>query len=122
MRAAVYFEGGTAMRLKDKVALIAGAASGIGAATARTFACEGAAVFVADLNDEGGQRMVDQIRDGGGTAEFVHANIAALMGALSAQPKQISDRICETIPMGRLGEPQEIANLVRFWPRMRHPT
>ena len=57
------------MRLADKVSLITGAASGIGAATARTFAREGAAVMVADINDEGGQRMVDQIRDAGGTAE-----------------------------------------------------
>ncbi|HEY2107652.1 MAG TPA: glucose 1-dehydrogenase [Candidatus Binataceae bacterium] len=63
------------MRLKDKVSLITGAASGIGAATARTFAREGAAVVVVDLNDEGGHRIVDQIRDGGGTAEFVHADI-----------------------------------------------
>jgi meso-butanediol dehydrogenase / (S,S)-butanediol dehydrogenase / diacetyl reductase len=63
------------MRLDDKVSLITGAASGIGAATARTFAREGAAVMVADINDEGGHRMVAEIRDAGGTAEFVHADI-----------------------------------------------
>jgi meso-butanediol dehydrogenase / (S,S)-butanediol dehydrogenase / diacetyl reductase len=63
------------MRLKDKVSLITGAASGIGAATAATFAREGAAVVVADINDEGGHRMAAQLRDAGGTAEFVHADI-----------------------------------------------
>jgi meso-butanediol dehydrogenase / (S,S)-butanediol dehydrogenase / diacetyl reductase len=73
------------MRLKDKVSLITGAASGIGAATARTFAREGAAVVVADINDDGGHRMVDQIRDSGGTAEFVHADIG--------EPKQVEAMI-----------------------------
>ena len=228
------------MRLKDKVSLITGAASGIGAATARTFAREGAAVVVADINDEGGDRMVNQIRDAGGTAEFVRADIGqpkeveamikaavdrfgqldilhnnaimataghigeitltgwqktidvgltaywyatkcaiaemmprkrgaivntasisglggdymmgaynaikagvinltrttaieyarkgircnavcpgpittpALLNVLKIEPKQITDQICEAIPMGRLGDPQEIANLVLF--------
>ena len=73
------------MRLKDKIALITGAASGIGAATARTFAREGATVVIADLNDEGGHRVVDQIRDAGGTAEFVHADIG--------QPKEVEAMI-----------------------------
>ena len=83
------------MRLKDKVSLITGAASGIGAATARTFAREGAAVMVADINDEGGHRMVDQIRDAGGTAEFVHADIG--------QPKEVEAMIKSTVDrFGRL--------------------
>jgi NAD(P)-dependent dehydrogenase (short-subunit alcohol dehydrogenase family) len=34
--------------------------------------------------------------------------------SLNVQPKQITDQICEAIPMGRLGDPQEIANLVLF--------
>src|SRR5579883_1682012 len=73
------------MRLKDKISLITGAASGIGAATAATFAREGAAVVVADINDEGGHRMVKRIRDGGGRADFVHADIA--------QPKEVEAMI-----------------------------
>jgi meso-butanediol dehydrogenase/(S,S)-butanediol dehydrogenase/diacetyl reductase len=228
------------MRLNDKISLITGAASGIGEATAKTFAREGASVVIADLNDEGGHRVVAQIRDSGGTAEFVHADIGQpkeveamiksavdrfgrldilhnnavfaapghvgevalegwqktidvgltaywyatkcaiaemmprkrgaivntasisglggdymmgayntikagvinltrvtgieyarkgircnavcpgpittppLMGLLKASPQKITDTICETIPMGRLGEPQEIANVVLF--------
>jgi meso-butanediol dehydrogenase/(S,S)-butanediol dehydrogenase/diacetyl reductase len=73
------------MRLHDKVSLITGAASGIGAATAKTFAREGAAVVVADLNDDGGHRIVDQIRDGGGSAEFVHVDIG--------QPREVEAMI-----------------------------
>jgi meso-butanediol dehydrogenase/(S,S)-butanediol dehydrogenase/diacetyl reductase len=62
------------MRLKDKVALISGSGSGIGEATAKTFAREGAAVVVVDLNEEGGNRVVGEIRKAGGTAEFTRAN------------------------------------------------
>ena len=63
------------MRVKDKIALITGAGSGIGEATAKTFTREGAAVVVVDLNDESGQRVVGELRKAGGTAEFYHADI-----------------------------------------------
>ncbi|MGH7934461.1 MAG: SDR family NAD(P)-dependent oxidoreductase [Candidatus Binataceae bacterium] len=63
------------MRLKDKVALVSGAASGIGEAVARTFAREGAAVVIADLNEEGGHRVVEEIRQAGGTVDFIRTNI-----------------------------------------------
>jgi meso-butanediol dehydrogenase/(S,S)-butanediol dehydrogenase/diacetyl reductase len=63
------------MRLKDKVALISGAASGIGEAVAKTFAREGAKVVIADLDREGGARVVNEIRAAGGIAEFVRTNI-----------------------------------------------
>lgn len=63
------------MRLKGKVGVVSGAASGIGEATAKTFAREGAAVVVADLNEPGGHRVVSEIRHAGGTAEFVRCNI-----------------------------------------------
>src|SRR5579871_1191175 len=228
------------MRLKDRVALISGSGSGIGEATAKRLAAEGAAVVVVDLNEEGAKRVAEEIRKAGGRAEALKANIGnptdvenmikfavdkfgqldilhnnairlytgrlgemsldnfrksvevgltayfyatrcalevmvprrkgaiintasvsglaadyglgaynaikagvinltrataieyarkgircnavcpgpiatpALMGALNAQPKQISDQICQAIPMGRLGDPQEIANLVLF--------
>jgi len=65
------------MRLKDKVALITGAGSGIGEATARTFAREGAKVVVVDLNDEGGRRVAGDIRKAGGEAEFLHSDVGA---------------------------------------------
>ncbi len=49
------------MRLKDKVAIVTGAASGFGAETARLFAREGAKVVIADLNETGAQKVADEI-------------------------------------------------------------
>jgi len=64
------------MRLKNKVALISGSGSGIGEATAKRLAAEGAAVVVVDLNEEGARRVAGEIRGAGGTAEALRANIA----------------------------------------------
>ncbi|MDO8434238.1 MAG: SDR family NAD(P)-dependent oxidoreductase [Candidatus Binatus sp.] len=63
------------MRLKDKVALISGSGSGIGEATAKRLAAEGAAVVVVDLNEEGATRVAGEIRSAGGTAEALVANV-----------------------------------------------
>jgi NAD(P)-dependent dehydrogenase (short-subunit alcohol dehydrogenase family) len=57
--------------LKDKVALITGAASGIGEATAKLFAAEGASVVVSDISEDKGIKVVDDIRKLGGKAIFV---------------------------------------------------
>jgi 3-oxoacyl-[acyl-carrier protein] reductase len=64
------------MRLRDKVAIITGAASGIGRATAILFAQEGAKVVVADVNDEGGKETVSLISKQGGEAIFVHTDVS----------------------------------------------
>ena len=64
------------MRMKDKIALISGAASGMGAATARLFAREGAkAVVVADILDEDGAAVVAEIEKAGGRASYVHLDV-----------------------------------------------
>lgn len=55
-------------RFENKVALVTGAASGIGAVTARTLAAQGAAVVVADFDDAGGTRIVEEIVAAGGRA------------------------------------------------------
>jgi NAD(P)-dependent dehydrogenase (short-subunit alcohol dehydrogenase family) len=57
-------------RLTGKAALITGGASGIGRATALLFAREGAAVVVADVNRDAGQRVADEIMQTGGRAFF----------------------------------------------------
>jgi NAD(P)-dependent dehydrogenase (short-subunit alcohol dehydrogenase family) len=64
------------MRMKDKVALVTGAASGMGAATARLLAREGAkAVFVADVLDKEGAAVVAEIEKAGGKATFLHLDV-----------------------------------------------
>ncbi|HEY2873573.1 MAG: SDR family NAD(P)-dependent oxidoreductase [Reyranellales bacterium] len=73
------------MRMKDKVALISGAASGMGAATARLFGREGAAmVFVADLLDKEGAEVVDSINKAGGKARYLHLDVTDEAGWQSA--------------------------------------
>lgn len=64
------------MRLRDKVALITGAANGIGRASALLFAREGAKVVVSDVLEEPGEEVVKEIKKGGGKAVFVQANVA----------------------------------------------
>jgi NAD(P)-dependent dehydrogenase (short-subunit alcohol dehydrogenase family) len=81
--------------LDGKVALITGAASGIGRATALTFAREGAKLVVADMNEDGGQQSVLPMVEG--------------------SPWYNEEREAELIgrhPIGRLGNPEEIAETV----------
>jgi NAD(P)-dependent dehydrogenase (short-subunit alcohol dehydrogenase family) len=64
------------MRLSDKVAIITGSASGMGQVAAELFAREGASIVVTDISAEMGEATVRSIRDAGGRAIFVKANVA----------------------------------------------
>ena len=63
------------MRLADKVAIVTGAASGMGAATARRFAREGAKVVIADQLEEDGAAVAAAITKAGGAAVFMKLNV-----------------------------------------------
>ena len=60
----------------DSVALVTGAASGIGRAIALRYAREGFRVVVSDVDEAGGQETAQQIEEGGGGALFVSADVS----------------------------------------------
>ena len=73
-------------RFSGKTVIVTGSGTGIGAATARRFGSEGAAVICADLNEASAQSVRDEIRGAGGTAEACHVDIreAAQVEAMMA--------------------------------------
>ena len=64
-------------RLKGKVALITGGAQGLGAAMAKRFAGEGAAIFIADLNAEAGEAAAAELKAGGASVFFVSLDVTS---------------------------------------------
>jgi NAD(P)-dependent dehydrogenase (short-subunit alcohol dehydrogenase family) len=62
--------------LKDKVALVTGGGSGIGRATSIAYAREGAKVAVSDIAEEGGEETVRMIKETGGEALFIKADVS----------------------------------------------
>ena len=64
-------------RLSGKVCIVTGAAGGMGAAEARLFASEGACVALADVKDEQGESVAGEIRTAGGTALYLHHDVAS---------------------------------------------
>ena len=77
------------MRLEGKVALISGGARGQGAAEARLFAREGAAVVIGDILDDEGLKLEAEIRELGGRAAFVHLDVT--------DPAQWNNAVAEAV-------------------------
>jgi NAD(P)-dependent dehydrogenase (short-subunit alcohol dehydrogenase family) len=65
-------------RVEGKVAVVTGAASGIGRATARALAAEGARVGIADVDEAGGERVAAGIREAGGDAFFRRTDVRSM--------------------------------------------
>jgi NAD(P)-dependent dehydrogenase (short-subunit alcohol dehydrogenase family) len=78
-------------RLDGKVAVITGAASGIGRGTALCLAKEGAAVVAADLNSQGGESVIGEIAAAGGRAVFQHTDVTSEADIKSAVDRAVKD-------------------------------
>ncbi|MFF3441441.1 SDR family NAD(P)-dependent oxidoreductase [Streptosporangium sp. NPDC002721] len=64
-------------RFSGKTALVTGAASGIGAATARLLAAQGARVLLVDIADEAGEQVAAEINGSGGEAAYLHGDVGS---------------------------------------------
>jgi|TARA_B100001971_G_scaffold195845_1_gene203075 3alpha(or 20beta)-hydroxysteroid dehydrogenase len=74
---AVIHEGGSTVRLENKVVLISGGARGMGAAEAKLFAGEGAKVVIGDVLEEEGRRTEAEIGESGGECLFVRLDVSS---------------------------------------------
>jgi len=94
--------------LENKTALVSGAASGIGAAIAETFARAKAFVYVADRDEKGGHRTVSEIHANGGKAEFLTLDVsseqscAQLKAKIESEQRQI-DIVVNNAGVGHVG-------------------
>jgi len=79
------------MKLKDRVAIIFGGTSGIGEATAKAFADEGAKVVISGRDEDDGDRIVKEIKDKGSEALFVKADVTK-----ADEVKTVVDKALET--------------------------
>lgn len=106
-------------RLSGKVALVTGGASGIGQASVHALAEDGAAVVVADVNVDGGERVAGEIRANGGQALFARtdataeAEVAALIERIVAEHGRL-DCAHNNVGLGKSG-PTVIDSTVEEW-------
>ena len=116
----------------EKTVVITGGGGGIGGATSRRFARQGARVAVFDLNPEAAEKVAAQIRAEGGQAQAfrcditdrasVDAAVAATLERFGAIDVLVNNAgwdvfkpFTKAIPLGRLGQPQDLAAAIAFF-------
>ena len=77
-------------RVKDKVAVVTGGASGIGKATCMLLAKEGAKVAITDINDDEGKAIAQRIKNSGGEAEYWHLDVSK-----ESEVQQVFTEVCQ---------------------------
>ena len=87
-------------RLNNKIAIITGSGSGIGEATAKLFAEEGAKVVIAEINSENGKKVSDEINDKGGESIFIETDVS--------QSDSVKSMVDQTV--SKLGTPDILIN------------
>jgi 3-oxoacyl-[acyl-carrier protein] reductase len=110
------------MKLESQVAVVTGGARGIGRAISKIFAQEGAAVVIADLNEERGQATAQEIVDAGGRAIFIatqvadRANVEAMVERVVAEFGRIDILVNNAAILGENGPMLEVSQ--ETWDRV----
>ena len=110
------------MRLKSQVAIVTGSGRGIGRAIAMSFAQEGAAVIIAELDAVRGAATAQEINDAGGKARFIQtqvadrANVEAMVQAVVAEFGRIDILVNNAAILGENGHVLEVPQEV--WDRV----
>ena len=118
-------------QFESKVAIVTGAAQGIGQAYAEALAREGASVVVADLNLDGAEGVAKQIVADGGAAIAVPVDVSdedsakARINAIApgpidteatrtVTPGELVKNMVQTIPLSRMGTPEDLVGMRLF--------
>ncbi len=109
------------MKLNDRIAVVTGAASGIGQATAQAFAVAGGRLYLGDIDEQGGAGTAKAIVDAGGEAVFIRLDVTddASIAAFAAQVEKAAggvDVLANVAGWGRT-EPF-VDNTPDFWDQM----
>ncbi len=109
------------MRIDGKTAVVTGAASGIGLATATALADAGGHVIMSDIDQEKGEAAAAEIREGGGNAEFLPLDVtdADAIAAFKAEAEKRSDGVDIVVNVAGWGKIQPfVENTPDFWDRV----
>jgi NAD(P)-dependent dehydrogenase (short-subunit alcohol dehydrogenase family) len=99
-------------KLEGKVAIVTGASSGIGQATARLFAAQGASLVLADRDETGGHQLKKELADGGANAKFVKTDVS--------KPDDVQEMV--RVAVGSYGRLDIIFNNAGIEGEMNRPT